>query len=258
MTTYIVTGTTRGIGRSLAAVILDKGHDLYTLSRSSDHRNGHWQNLQCDLRRSNEVVDAMQRILDQAFRQAPDEIVLVNNAGQLAPMGPIETATAHQIIEHLHVNQGAPIILISTFMRLSRGLALRRRIINISSGAARFAYAGWALYCASKAALDMITRCVAAEQMHGDDPISICTVGPGKVDTRMQEQIRESDPVQFPSQPDFVKAKKRGDLLDPDHVARVIIALDQKGQLKNGGIYDLRGTEFDAQGRITGLAVVES
>jgi NAD(P)-dependent dehydrogenase (short-subunit alcohol dehydrogenase family) len=62
------------------------------------------------------------------------------------------------------------------------------RIVNVSSAAARHPVAGMAAYSASKAALDQLTRVLAAECA----PYNIAAVGvyPGVVDTRMQEESR--------------------------------------------------------------------
>lgn len=256
MKAYIVTGTTRGIGRSLVEAIHEKGHYLFTLSSAAGQSGRRRQNLQCDLSRSDEVVGAMQRLLDPVAALAPDELVLINNAGVLAPMGPLETAAVDQIIRHLHVNQAAPAILMSRFIHLTAALTKKRRIINISSGAAHHPYAGWALYCASKAALDMMTRCAAAEQENQPNPVCISALYPGKVDTDMQRRIRQFDPAHFPAHESFVQAKMQGDLLSPGSVARLIVALDDQGRLKNGGVYDLSSAAIDADGRVTGLTAI--
>jgi benzil reductase ((S)-benzoin forming) len=135
------------------------------------------------------------------------------------------------------------------FIRQTAGLEIVRRIINISSGAARHPYAGWAMYCGAKAFLEMITRCVAAEQEAREDPVVVCAVCPGRVETRMQRRIRDLSPDQFPAQPDFVQAKKRGDVLRPELVADMLLTLDRAGPLRNGHVYDLRDVQQHAGGR---------
>jgi benzil reductase ((S)-benzoin forming) len=132
----------------------------------------------------------------------------------------------------------------SEFIRLTENVYPDRRIINISSGAARHPYSGWVMYCASKAALDMMTLCVAAEQKDREYPVAVCSVSPGKVETGMQRSIRRFDKTKFPRQPDFVGAKLRGELKSTNQVADMILDLDHSGELKNGGIYDLRDIIF--------------
>jgi benzil reductase ((S)-benzoin forming) len=147
-----------------------------------------------------------------------------------------------QILKHLLVNQAAPAILMSAFIRLTREFSGNRRIINISSGAGKHAYAGWAMYCATKAGLNMMTQCIAAEQQYRDDGVTIYAVSPGKIETDMQVRIRASDPRCFPAREDFIKAKRQGKLLSTDVAARKLLDLDRRGNLKNGGLYDLRET----------------
>lgn len=240
MNTYIVTGTTRGIGRALAETILADGDQLLSLSSAPDGVNGNWINVACDLSCSDTVVPCLKKLFSAGADILTGELVLINNAGVLAPTGPMGQVEEELFLPHLLVNQVAPYILISAFIRLTRDFTGGRRIINIASGAARNPYAGWGLYCASKAALEMMTLCAALEQKNTVNPVSVCAVSPGKVETDMQVAIRHSDPSQFPAQPKFVRAKEDGELLTPSAAARMLMELDKGGQLKNGGIYDLR------------------
>lgn len=247
MKAYIVTGTTRGIGLAIADAVVAAKDQLLSLSSAPDDKKPNWKNIQCDLRQHQGIGEKLKHLLQTESSEAYQEVVLINNAGVLDPMGPIHEASGSQILEHLLVNQAAPAILMSEFIRLTENTYRVRRIINISSGAARHHYSGWSLYCASKAALDMMALCVAAEQEDRKHPVSVCCVSPGKVETRMQRKIRQFDKVKFPRQPDFVNAKLRGELNTAKEVADLILKLDNSGELKNGGIYDLRDAIFDGR-----------
>ena len=59
---YIVTGTTRGIGRALAEKILKQGHRLYSLTRRPDNGTGLQHFFYCDLSDTRLVPDAMNRL----------------------------------------------------------------------------------------------------------------------------------------------------------------------------------------------------
>lgn len=240
MKIYIITGTTNGIGRALADAVVSAGEHLLSLSRAADKTEPNRHNIQCDLRHTERIGESLERLLATVQLDQATELILINNAGVLEPIGPIDQLSTDGIINHLHVNQAAPAVLMSEFIRLTRGQSSERRIINISSGAAKHPYAGWSVYCASKAALDMMTMCVAKEQERRNNPVKVCAVYPGRVETRMQYQIRHTETAKFPAKPDFVKAKKLGKLLSAKEAAEMILALDNAGELKSGGLYDLR------------------
>ncbi len=239
-TAYLVTGTTRGIGRALAKVILNNQDLLYSLSSAPDMQEGGWCNLQCDLSIPEQVIERGGSLVHKMGERHPDAMVLINNAATIDPIAPLDMLDSRQMLYHLQVNQAAPALLMSTFISRSTDFGSRRHIINISSGAAIHPYSGWAMYCAVKAALDMMTLCAALEQSTRSHPVWLSAVYPGKVDTQMQTTIRQADPVHFPLIENFIRAKQDGDLAAPMAVAQLLIELYRHGQFKNGCIYDLR------------------
>ena len=241
---YLVTGTTRGIGRALAEVILNDHDLLFTLSSETGRDENGWCNIQCDLSVPAAVVEGAGELVERMGRCKAGALVLINNAAVLDPVGPIAHLKVDRMVRHLHVNQAAPALLMSTFIARTAGFRGKRNIINVSSGAARNPYAGWSMYCAGKAALDMMTRCVAMEQENHEHAVSVCSVYPGKVDTAMQALIRNSDPLHFPAQPAFVRAREAGELAAPGTVARMIVDLYRLGRFQNGKIYDLRSARI--------------
>lgn len=250
MRAYIVTGTTRGLGRAIAEDLKKHNIQLLSLSSAPDQIKPLRHNVKCDLRQTDKIRACLDRLIRTISLEHFSELVLINNAGVLDPIGPLEDAGDDAIVGHMIVNQAAPAILMSAFIRLTRTFQGSRRAINISSGAALHPYAGWALYCASKSALDMMTMCTAAEQAGRPNPVSICSVHPGKVETDMQRAVRESDPDKFPAQPKFVQAKAQGDVLTPGQAAKTIISLDGAGAFKNGCIYDIRSIASQDRGGV--------
>jgi len=242
MNLYIVTGTTRGLGRALAEAIMADKNYLLTLSSAPDRFEHRSHNVQCDLSRSETITTSLERLLKSVVLEDAQELILINNAGILDPIGPLDTIEPELILKHLLVNQAAPAILMSAFIRLTRTFSASRRIINISSGAGKHPYAGWAMYCSSKAGLNMMTQCAAADQQYLDHGVTICAVSPGKVETDMQVQVRASDPQRFPAREDFIRAKQQGKLLSAEVAARMLLDLDRRGQFKNGGVYALQET----------------
>jgi NAD(P)-dependent dehydrogenase (short-subunit alcohol dehydrogenase family) len=115
------------------------------------------------------------------------------------------------------------VLITNAFMRAAPSDA-RLRILFISSGAAHRVIDGWALYCATKAAGEMFFDALASQTR--DDPrVTVVNVDPGKMDTRMQADIRRAaaSRAYFPDQQHWLDAKEQGQLADPAEVADRII-----------------------------------
>ena len=112
-------------------------------------------------------------------------------------------------------------------------------LVNISSGAANRAIPSWAAYCASKAALNMLTETFYLEEKEKGVEIKVYAVAPGVIDTGMQEQIRSASPEQFSAVDNFKQMKKEGVLFTPEEAAlklELLLNSDFSGETK----YDLR------------------
>ena len=68
----------------------------------------------------------------------------------------------------------------------------KKKILNISSGAAVNPYESWSLYCTSKAGVDMMTKVLSKEQKRLKKGVKIVSIYPGIVDTDMQEKARNT------------------------------------------------------------------
>jgi benzil reductase ((S)-benzoin forming) len=135
--------------------------------------------------------------------------LLVNNAGTVQPVGPLNGQDPVEVAMAVGLNVTAPLML-------SAALAGMRvdacRILHISSGAGRNAYPGWSIYCATKAALDHHARAVALD---GSPGLRICSLAPGIIDTDMQAEIRATPEERFPLRARFVDMKQAGHLSAP-------------------------------------------
>ena len=97
-------------------------------------------------------------------------------------------------------------------------------MLNVSSGAARYPVAGWSAYCSSKAALDMFTRCIAAEHAGRPNAPRVCSLAPGVVNTGMQLELRSADAARFPDQGRFQSLHETQQLTSARETALQVLA----------------------------------
>ena len=221
MNYYIITGTSKGIGKALAEALLQEEHNfVYGVSRncSITHERYHHQPLNLS-----DIV-ALENNLHKVFPDFKDayKIVLVNNAGVVGEVAYMGSQLTHNFSYVFEVNVIAPAILMNTFLSAYYSATCPKIILNISSGAGKRPLDGWAAYCASKAALDMLSLTAQQEQNLINSNVRVYSFSPGVVDTHMQEQIREVDATQFSSIDRFRDYKQNGELLKPEVVGQKI------------------------------------
>lgn len=239
---FLITGTTRGIGRALvASALLQPNSFVVSLSRAAPFIRENHQNIRIDLNDTDRIAGSFDSIpikLKQAGRLT--RTVLINNAGVLDPIAPIGECDDTQLARNIQVNLTAPLILTRHFFHFSKPFPGHKWIVNITSGASRTPYFGWSAYGAAKAGLAMATRAMAMEFSRIDPTFGICAVAPGTVDTAMQEKIRNCSPDQFAKVGKFLDLKSSGVLDSPEHAASKLICLLMRDRFENGGQYDLR------------------
>ncbi|MBI2968099.1 MAG: SDR family NAD(P)-dependent oxidoreductase [Bacteroidetes bacterium] len=222
---YFITGTSRGIGKAIAELLLkDKYNKVTGFSRNNSIEHSNYRHIFIDL----SDVNAVKKIVFPDLKNgAGKKIVLINNSAVLGPVGRLGRQTDENIITNLTVNLTAPLMLSNKFIQKYRDNPGRNKIIvNISSGAGRQPIDAWSMYCISKAGMDMMSRVIEEEQKHGFKyPFRIYSIAPGIVETDMQEEIRKINPAEFSRVHEFIEWKKKGLLKSPAESAREIIAL---------------------------------
>ncbi|HLT26905.1 MAG TPA: SDR family NAD(P)-dependent oxidoreductase [Zeimonas sp.] len=242
----IVTGASRGLGGAIAERLLAPNRLLVCVARSANDplvERARTMGAALEYRR-HDLADAaatetlaaeLARTLS-AHRDAR-RFVLVNNAGVVEPIGPIEALRTASLVASLQVNLASLMRLTAAFLEATADVAGERRILNVSSGAARHPIAGWAAYCAAKAGVDMFTRCIVDEQARRPNPARACSLAPGVLDTQMQSTIRAAD---FPSIDRFRRLKAEGGLMAPEEAAARIVAYLGRDDFGARPIDDLR------------------
>ena len=244
-TIVILTGASRGLGAAFAMALCEPGTTLVTLARHTNpalaahaaSRGTTLQQHQVDLSDPHVSVLAVEQIFASLPRGAA-HYRLINNAGTVDPISSAVKLDPIDIVKALNLNVGVLMLLTSRFLEATAGLAADRRILNISSGAGRKPVAGWSVYCATKAAVDMFSRTVKLEQT--DSGLRIASLAPGVIDTAMQGQIRNSDSDDFPALENFQSLHASGQLAAPADVAGRILAYLERDDFGNTEIDDIR------------------
>ena len=147
----------------------------------------------------------------------------INNAGLLAPIGPLRAVDPGEVAANIDVNVTGVLYGSATFARHVRTRPGGGVLVNMTSGAGTRPYEGWAAYCASKAAVDHATRVVAAEEAEAG--LRAYAVAPGVVDTDMHAAIRTTPADRFPEVERFLQLQRDDAYNSPAWVADHILGL---------------------------------
>ena len=187
MKTVLITGASRGLGAVLAESLAQQGYKLVVTARGGDAL----ERVAARLREHAEVVAVAGDVTDAAHRRALAEAtaegldVLVNNASSLgpSPLPELVDLDLQRLKQLYDTNLVAPLGLVqATLPQLEKRGGL---IVNVSSDAAVGGYEGWGAYGSSKAALDLISKTLAAE-LRGQG-VSVVAVDPGDMRTLMHQ-----------------------------------------------------------------------
>jgi hypothetical protein len=220
----ILTGHTRGLGAAIATELLARGIPVLGLARTANAPLAHayphtLQQAELDLADSASLAQWLLGDTLRRFVAGSPGVLLINNAGTLQPVGPIATQPPAAIARAIALNVATPMMLASAVASASSD-ARERRILHISSGAARTPYPGWSIYCATKAALDQHARAVALDP---GPALRICSLAPGVIDTAMQAEIRATPETLFPLRARFDALQRDGALAPPEDCARRLV-----------------------------------
>lgn len=222
MNYYFITGTSRGIGKSIAEKLLEQENNhVIGIARTSSIEHDRYEHYEIDLADEKQVNDWKFPLLFHAKK-----IVLINNAGIVGAVKYAGRMEDESITSAYHVNLVAPTILSNKFLQTYHDHLAQQVILNISSGAGKNPIDGWSVYCATKAGLDMFSLVVAEElKLSGRVNTHIFSVAPGVVDTAMQDTIRNSNAMDFSQVQRFVAYKKSDQLASPDLVAAKYLSI---------------------------------
>ncbi|MGA2550585.1 MAG: SDR family NAD(P)-dependent oxidoreductase [Burkholderiaceae bacterium] len=247
MEVFIVTGTSRGLGAALAEELISPERRVICVARGpnraleekAQNASGWLDYYLQDLSQIEATDMLAQSICDELDEKAL-RLVLINNAGMVGPVAQASNLPSDELAMAFNLNVTAAMIFTSRFLKATETFSGARRIVNISSGAARNPYQGWSAYCATKAALDMFSRCVKLEQATQPNPALIVSLAPGVIDTEMQTQIRGQDQGDFPNVERFRAMKAGNQLAQASDVAKRILEFIGRADFGQNEIDDLR------------------
>lgn len=219
MKNVIVTGVSRGLGKCFFELLAVKNINLIAIGRNFTKE----QKLTEKTLISHDfcVMDASY-LQQLKYALEDDEVIFINNAGTVDPIGSIGKLDTETFFKAMSVNCTGPVELINFLVDFCKTHKRRLTIINISTGAAKRPIVGWAGYCTTKAAMRMFLD-VLAEQEKDSGTIRIIQVDPGVMDTDMQERIRKAPVIEFPCVNDFIGYKENGRLRKTSDVAKEIL-----------------------------------
>ncbi len=212
----VVTGGSRGLGAGIVRSFLDSGDLVATCARSVTPEVEKWQQEEpdrflfqpADLARVEDADAFVKAVVDRWGRID----VLVNNAG-VARDGILGLFSDEDVDTVVDLNLKGTIYVTR---QVSRRMLARRRghIVNISSIVGLSGYRGLAVYSATKAALDGMTRALAREL--GSRGIVVNGIAPGYLRTEMSHGLDEEQLQQI------VRRTPAGRLGEPDDIARAV------------------------------------
>lgn len=183
----LITGASSGIGRACAKAFAQTGARLVLIARRKDRL----QELAAELKQQHNTASYLieldvrdRKAVQQVFNKLPDEWqkieVLVNNAGLSRGLDKLHEGSIDDWEEMIDTNVKG---LLYVTRAVVPGMVQRGSgtVINIGSIAGHEVYPKGNVYCATKHAVDALTKGLRLDLV--DTPIRVCTVDPGLVET---------------------------------------------------------------------------
>jgi 3-hydroxy acid dehydrogenase / malonic semialdehyde reductase len=215
--TTVITGATSGIGRACARAFSELGSRVIVTGRRAERLEeltgqlpGEAYPLAFDVRDRAQVTAAFDGLPDD-WRQVD---VLVNNAGLALGKEPMHEGNLDEWTQMVETNVLGLLHVTDWFLpkMVERG---HGHVINIGSNAGREVYPGGAVYCASKAAVDRITKGMRMDAL--GTGIRVSEVDPGMVETEFSE-------IRFRGDRDAAATVYEGlQPLSPEDIAEAIV-----------------------------------
>lgn len=230
----LITGTSSGLGYGLTKYYLNKGYEVFGISRRLNPEFKEYNNFKFlfqDISNFKEVETNLVSFLNGT--ESLDLVIL--NAGILKEIKDLKDTSLDEISEVMNLNVWANKVIIDTLFSYLKRIS---QVVAISSGAAVSGARGWNAYSLSKATLNMLINLYAKE--HPDTHFS--AIAPGLVKSKMQDYIYElPDNNEFPVVQRLKKSRDNGEMPNPDKAASINArAIEKAKEYKSGSFLDSR------------------
>ncbi len=194
--TAIVTGSTRGIGKETALLLLENGMNVIISSKNQDSVDNAIQDiylkfpskkenmlgLKCDVSKYSDVKS----LVDVSIKRFGEIDILVNNAGIVYYRSLIDT-TEEEWDKTIDTNLKGVFLFTKEVLPHMIKNKSGGVIVNVSSGAGKSGFANLSVYCASKFGIIGLTESIAKEV--ADNNVKVMAICLGGVDTKMIKDI---------------------------------------------------------------------
>lgn len=230
----LITGTSSGVGYGLARYYLEKGHEVYGISRSGNvelERFSGFRFLSQDLVEYDEIAGSLSGFLDGV--PALDLVIL--NAGVVSKINDMKDTSLEEIRRVMDINVWSNKVLLDALFAAVPEIG---QVVAISSGAAVSGARGWNAYSLSKATLNMLIDLYAKEQ----PGTHFTALAPGIIDTGMQDYIYTiEEEEKFPVVQKLKSMKGTDKMPSPEKAAPGIAdAISRLRNFDSGSFRDVR------------------
>lgn len=223
--TVVVTGGSSGIGKAIAQKFISKGANVIVFDiEEPDYETDFFK---VDISDEGQIKEALKKI---------DRVdILVNNAG-IYFQESVEKTSGEQLDKIVDINVKGTYLMCKHFIPLI--VKSRGNIINIASALGVAPELSSAAYCSTKAAVIMLTKCLAQE--YASKGVRINSVLPGPIDTPLLRNSFKTEGDRKISE-SKIPMKRIG---KPEEVANVVVFLaSDEANYVTGGMYSVDGGE---------------
>ncbi|MCY4304222.1 MAG: SDR family NAD(P)-dependent oxidoreductase [Aestuariivita sp.] len=190
--TVLITGASRGIGAEAGRIFGRSGANVGLMARSKFHI----ESLTVEIGENAFGIegdvsshDDLKAAVDGCIDQFGSVDILINNAAVINPISHLSVASYEEWAHVIDINLKGVFFGMRAVLPHMKAVG-RGTVLTVSSGAAHGPVEAWSHYCASKAGVAMLTRCLDKEERANG--IRAFGLSPGTVATQMQKEIKAS------------------------------------------------------------------